>query len=662
MIKRSVQHLRNPKWMLGIAGLFVLILFSAAYRKTKPVSYHSGHEMSQYRRMLEGDLPNGVSDMFIGSGKCAGCHGVDPEGIANLTSEGIHVSPAENWRATMMANSAKDPMWKAKVAHEIAINPGHAAELMNKCTSCHAPLGHFEAVHDGIENYTIDMMEQDSLALDGVSCMACHAQQIETIGNFFSGELQYNADTIWGPVFNIAPEDFPMFSVAMQSFVGVEPVPHEKFSRSESCAGCHSLVTHTADLEGNLTGGSYIEQATYHEWLNSSYRNDVNLRKECQGCHMPRLDEPIVIASGYLFLQDNPRQPFGQHWLVGGNTFMLELMKNRIDELGITATEDHFNLVIDRTLNILQNESADVELIANTVDGDTAKYTVKITNKTGHKLPSGYPSRRAYIDFVMTDEDGNEIFHSGKMVPGYEVQGQNADYEPHYEVINDDENQVQIYELVMGDVLGNVTTVLERADHTLKDNRFVPLGFTVNHPAYDTTAIVGAAFTDPNFNHINGVEGSGTDEVKYHVPVTGISGNVTVTARLMYQSLPPKWNAEMFAVDDPTINAFEEMYWAEGPDPVMMASDEVSSMLVNLHEYANFFRTGPNPTTSGQVIVDAGNDIIKQISIYDMNGKHIETIKPNNTRTPVKLPSTIGTYLLDVTTARGRRVEKVMRR
>jgi hypothetical protein len=652
---------KKPKLVVALCGLAVLSLFTAAYRKTHPVSYHSGAELDEYRSLLAGDLPVGTNDMFIGSGKCAGCHGVDPNGIANLTSEGENVSPAENWRATMMANSSKDPLWRAKVAHETTLNPSHAAELVNTCTRCHAPLGRFEAEHDGIENFTMAMLDADSLANDGVSCMACHSQQIETTGTLFSGMLHYNADTVWGPQFNIPDDDFPLFSSAMVSFVGVEPVPNTKFSQSETCAGCHTLITASVDNEGEPTGVNFIEQATYHEWLNSSFNMDEQLNKECQGCHMPRTEEPIVVASGYLFLQDNPREPYGQHWFAGGNSFMLELMRNRIGELGLTATEEHFNTVIDRTLNTLQHETADIEVIQEDIDGDTAEYTVKITNKAGHKFPSGYPSRRAYIEFIMTDEDGNEVFHSGKLMPGYEVQGQDPEWEPHYNLINDEE-QVQIYEMVMADQEGNVTTVLERADHLLKDNRFVPLGFTVDHPAYDSTMIVGTAATDPDFNHVNGVEGSGTDEVHYHIPVSGVNGLVTVTARLMYQSVPPKWLNEMFSIDDPVINDFEAMYNEEGADPVLVATDGTTSLLVNTLEYSKFFSVSPNPTHTGQVTVDAGRDQITRISIYSIDGKLVETLQPNSTRHQFFLPKAVGTYILDVTTSRGRRIEKILRR
>ncbi|MBK7084529.1 MAG: hypothetical protein IPH53_07620 [Flavobacteriales bacterium] len=43
----------------------------------------------------------------------------------------------------------------------------------------------------------------------------------------------------------------------------------------------------------------------------------------------------------------------------------------------------------------------------------------------------------------------------------------------------------------MGDVNGDVTTVLERAASTINDNRLVPQGFSTAHYAYDTTRIEG---------------------------------------------------------------------------------------------------------------------------------------------------------------------------
>lgn len=644
--------------MASAAGALVLLL-SVAYRPAKPNErYHTEGELI---RMLDAtDLPVGDNGVFIGSGKCAGCHGIDNAAtpIANLTTEGIHVSPSEDWRATMMANSAKDPFWRAKVAHETTINPGHAQALVNKCTSCHTPVGRFTALHYGQENYTIEELDQDSLALDGVNCGACHQQRMENLGNRFSGELSFHTDTVWGQLIseNLDP---PLFNYIMSNFVGYDPVGDEKVAKSEFCAGCHTLITHSVDLEGEFTGTDFVEQATYHEWLNSSFATEGPLNKECQGCHMPRLNEPIIIASGYNFIP--AREPFGQHWLVGGNTFMLELMKNRIPELGITATEQHFEKVIERSLDLLQNETATISVETDDIDGDTAKYTVKITNLAGHKFPSGYPARRAYIEFTMTDSDGTTVFHSGAMNSQYEVFGNDEVYEPHYDLITA-EDQVQIYEMVMGDVNGNPTTVLERAYTTLKDNRLVPLGFTLDHAAYDTTQIVGAALTDPNFNFVNGEEGSGTDEIRFHIPVAGVNGNVTVTARLMYQSVPPKWNEEMFAIDHPVINAFEQMYWEEGADPVQVASISTTSTLVGVQERTDGLTIGPNPTLDGRIAISHQTEMIQEIVVYDMRGKLVQRHPFRRTSGTIQLPEATGTYLLEISTDSGKAVRKVLRK
>ena len=91
--------------------------------------------------------PDTSNALFTGSGKCAGCHGTDPVAYANVTADGADINPTSQWRSSLMANSAKDPFWRAKVAHEVAVNPDHQLELEDKCTSCHAPLGHFNAHH-----------------------------------------------------------------------------------------------------------------------------------------------------------------------------------------------------------------------------------------------------------------------------------------------------------------------------------------------------------------------------------------------------------------------------------------------------------------------------------------------------------------------------------
>jgi len=643
------------KWqVLFVLGVLILITGTSMswQQHDEPERYHDWKDIMRMSGGEDDQLPQNANNMFTGSGKCGGCHGYDPALYASLTADSVDVNPRDDWRATMMANSAKDPFWQAKVAHEVSINPDHQQALEDKCTSCHSPMGHFAAHFEGAEYYSMAEAMSDSLALDGVSCGPCHQQKELGIGASFSGELEFQTDTVYGPYGN-DPEALPVFNQPMLSFVGYDAVYGDHVLKSELCAGCHTLITNTVDFEGEFTGGEFVEQATYHEWLNSSY-SDPDTGEECQGCHFPQLDEPIVISSNYIFLQG--REPYGLHYMVGGNTFMLELMKDNIDELGLWASEEQFQTVIDRTMVSLQEQSALIELEELVIDEDTAYYQVKLTNLTGHKFPSGYPSRRAYIEFLALSAEGDTLFKSGVMNSGYEVLGQDPDYEPHYDAISD-ENEVQIYQIVLGDVNGGVTTVLERAAEPLKDNRLVPSGFSTSHFAYDTTMMAGLVLDDSNFNYDGGSEGSGSDLIEYRVALNGYIGAIEVTANLMYQSVPPKWNEELFAVDHPEINEFEEMYWESGPAPVLVDSQSYESVIVGVGEKQASIQVYPNPTFTGRVTIESSEVI--SLSLFDALGKKVKDVTLTVGTNQIDLPSA-GTYFLSQMDARNPMVIRLL--
>ncbi len=80
----------------------------------------------------------------------------------------------------------------------------------------------------------------------------------------------------------------------------------------------------------------------------------------------------------------------------------------------------------------------------------------------------------------------------------------------------------------MGDVNDDVTTVLERAKRPAEGQPAGAAGLPHFAPSYDTTRIAGTALLDPNFNRNTlDEEGSGTDIVRYHVPVNGVVGALT---------------------------------------------------------------------------------------------------------------------------------------
>lgn len=598
-------------------------------------------------------LPSDTNDHFMTSGNCDGCHGLDETGHANVDGEGNDISPVTGWRATMMANSGRDPFFRAKMSHESLVNPQHQQALEDKCTSCHAPLGRFSYHAYGTGPYGLADLEGDVMGQDGVSCMGCHKQTDENLGSNHSGELHYHEDMVeYGPFGK--PLQGPM-----QGFVGVSPEYGEHVVKAGFCAGCHTLVTQSVDLQGNYTGTSFVEQATYHEWLNSDY-NQTTGGTTCQGCHMPRIDDPVVIAANYLLLQ--PRTPFGKHEQVGGNTFMLKLMKDHRQQLDIRANEVHFDSTIARTMRNLQQLSLQTQLTHEGFANDTAYFSLQLRNMTGHKFPSGYPSRRAYVEFVVLNQHNDTVFSSGVLNANHYLPTENADYEPHYDVIRS-EDEVQIYEMVMGDVNEDVTTVLEQAVRPLKDNRLVPRGFSTSHVTYDTTAIFGTALNDVNFN-FDGFEGSGTDVIHFHIPLHGSMDTLTVRSKVYYQSVPKKWTEAMFAAQTPQIDSFRTMFDGADHTPVLVASDSLVGLLpLGISKVSALDQLSVYPNPSSDVIWLKGPKAssIRSVELFDTAGKRVYSTTMYDGGS-IRLPSRSGIYFVRVTTEEREKVLKVLRR
>ncbi|HOZ41722.1 MAG TPA: multiheme c-type cytochrome [Flavobacteriales bacterium] len=628
------MHHRNVIVGLGLLG--VVALFAAWKEAVRPVKGpHGSLELALLRS--EGDLPVLFSTYFTTAGRCAGCHGHDPVGLASIDGQGRDVNVADDWRSTLMANSARDPFFKAKVSHEVLVNPGHQTAIENKCLSCHAPLGMHEERMLGNPPFTMAMLDTSIMGQDGVSCLSCHMQSESLAGSYFSGELQFDSARVYGPY-----ADDQINPAIMQFFVNFTPGFGSHILNSKVCAGCHTLITETLDLEGNITGDKFVEQATYHEWKNSIYSStEVN----CNTCHMPRIQDPIILAADYAFL--NPQTPFGLHHLAGANVHMLELMKANKSTLGIPATDAQFDSTIARTRHLLTQRSLDIDLDLVERTMDSAYYSVQLTNRAGHRFPSGYPSRRAFIEFVVLDTFGDTVFKSGRTDGTYEVEGHDEGYEPHYNIIRAGD-EVQIYELVMGDVNGNVTTVLERAKDPIKDNRLVPLGFSMGHPSHDTTRIAGAALIDPDFNRdANGTEGSGSDIVRYHVPLNGESAALRAFVRVYYQPMPPLWNAEMFSAHSGPIDQFRDMLAASDGTPTLVASDSVLLGPLNVGApVGDRIHVHPNPTSDGWVNLSAPEgERPVVISVHDARGALVRhRTEYHDTRCRIQLPEAAGTY------------------
>ena len=129
------------------------------------------------------DLVTERSTLFSGSGNCMLCHG--PGTNANVRVTGEDVSPPNLWRSTMMAQATRDPLWQAVVRSEALDHPALQSVIEDKCTNCHAPMGHEQAHQQGATSFSLADALAAPLGQDGVSCTLCH--QVEA-ANFGSAE------------------------------------------------------------------------------------------------------------------------------------------------------------------------------------------------------------------------------------------------------------------------------------------------------------------------------------------------------------------------------------------------------------------------------------------------------------------------------------------
>jgi hypothetical protein len=473
-----------------------------------------------------------VPQLFITSDRCVACH----NGL--VTPRGEDVSIGTDWRASMMANSARDPYWQASIRRETLAHPTVAAAIEHECSACHMPMTRYQAKAGGGMGQVfthLPVIPQKTpghaLAADGVSCTLCHQIGKEKLGERDSFVAGFVVDTtaVAGSRKVFGPYDVDEGRRhAMRSSSSFLPEKADHVRSSELCATCHTLFTHAFDEKGEVVG-ELPEQVPYLEWKHSAYSGE----RSCQSCHMPQVEGKMPISATL----GNPREGFARHVFKGGNFFLPRILNRDRDSLGVVAEPQELATASARTVTHLETSAAEVAIREARIEDGTLRAEVSIENLAGHKLPSAYPSRRAWIHFTVLDGTGDTVFESGRPNPDGSIAGNDNDtdktrYEPHYAEIGDP-GEVQIYEAILGAPGGRVTTVLLAATHYLKDNRILPLGFD-KAAADEDISVKGGAVEDADFE-------GGTDRVRYAVPVGGSAGPFKIRAELWYQPLSYRW-------------------------------------------------------------------------------------------------------------------------
>ncbi len=381
---------------------------------------------------MPGTQPNDLALPPEPSSTCS-CHDAyEPERI---------IEPSQAYRATPMALAALDPLFRTAFVVARQDRP----ELSDLCLRCHSPGGWLNARSEG------DLTELIAPDLEGVTCDMCHRQVPADPLLIGSGQ------------FTISPQTAKRSQRGSAPFGGHQVLRSDFTGSSEMCGTCHSLFNPAEGAYGpdaNALEGPYFEQRTYEEWRDSIY-GQSNLA--CVLCHMPKV-RGAAVRGGEVY-EDLPL-----HGIVGGNDFAVHAVRVLNPNLPIGREAAQVTEWVKENLH----RAAELEIRSSPVNvpsGAPWMVDVRVTNKTGHKLPTGYPEgRRIYLEVSLELEGRGPIIlsgawdqESGNLVP---------------------DEQLRTYETEHGRVENGVgvrTRHLILMNQIMSDTRIPPEGFVPQH-------------------------------------------------------------------------------------------------------------------------------------------------------------------------------------
>jgi hypothetical protein len=450
-----------------------------------------------------------------------------------------------------------------------------------------------------------DQQYYGALARDGVSCTVCHhvaetdlGEERTFTGNFVTGP----PDEIYGPYL-----DDTIVTKPMEHALGLTPMFGEQIRSSELCGSCHNILLPIFDNAGRRLGASY-EQSTHLEWLNSDSGRPGKEFRSCQDCHMPtqyrgtRLEFKIANSeSNDQFPPTTHRLPddeieltkrkrYSRHSLHGLNVFLNQFFQQfplivgfqQIDFMSEQpspldppappfATSYPMELPLftglESMLEMAQQDTATIELSGLQRTSEGLRAVVTVNNLTGHDLPTGVGFRRMFLEVLVLDAQGAVLWASGRTNElGFLVDGVSdevlpseqpgrfpaAPPQPHHQII-DSGDQVQIYQELIRDSDGMLTTSFLRRVETIKDNRVRPKGYDPQFFARSPSSYIrelavlhGEEAHDP---HYVDPRLTGSDEIEYRIPLdlAALGRADRVQATLYYQAIPPFYLQERFA-------------------------------------------------------------------------------------------------------------------
>lgn len=503
------------------------------------------------------------------SDNCLNCH-------AGFNATDRRYMPWSTWAGSMKANAGRDPLFWAALDVANRDVPG----VGDFCLRCHSPSAWYGGrvaksatgmPVDGSDGCKLQGDHDDSDEagndFDGIGCNFCHRLREtgpagETArlhnGNLWVDDQLCDSDGDGNPdgsePCRSGPYRYPESGI-------VEPPHVHAFStwvkRSEMCAACHDISTPITDQgplktlvlpDGSDSGIPFPIERTWGEWRASDFadrlfadgmaadepRGDLaRFGETCQSCHMLQTPEPQARAC-----QQNPQGSragdLGIHEFAGANAWMPILLGTLYGGPGGLNRQQAFAQTTAAATAALQR-SASVELTLSPLGGapGTLQAAVRVTNRAGHKIPSGYSEgRRMWLELEARDANGGVFWRSNAYDAAsgaLAIDRDDAVYEVKQGIWN---AAAPVPSCETEDAQGRPVFHFALNDCIAKDNRIPPRGFRGGADLELRPIPVGRyAETSP---------GSGVlahwDDRAYAIPVpAGTPLPVTVEARLRHQ-------------------------------------------------------------------------------------------------------------------------------
>jgi hypothetical protein len=452
---------------------------------------------------------------------CGACHSTGSYG------------PYDGWQGSLMANAGRDPLFLAQLTTANQDAPG----VGYYCQRCHLPVSAITG--DALDPSGHSLSSAD---LEGVTCHFCHRlvdpggqtpvrDDDWTIAALANRPPAYgNAMFVLDPnnlVRGPYPEGSPAHDAILSQF----------FLGSDLCGTCHDVGNITLSRMPDGTYGlnsstalapdsdphdQFPLERTYSEWKASAFSAgpvDAGGRfggiqpqvSTCEDCHMPR-----IAAQGCNWDTVAARPDLPIHEFAGSADWVLAAIEASEADGGpldasapLERGRANARSMLSRaaTLSVKQTGSA---------------LHVRVTNESGHKLPTGHiEGRRVFVAVRMSDAKGNAVAEFGHLDPSTgEV----------------DEKGTLVFEMKVGlsaqaaartGLPAGVTTHMSLADTIVLDSRIPPLGFTNAALIAAGAPVVGASYPD----------GQNWAERNYAIPAAAVHATVT----LYYQVVTPEY-------------------------------------------------------------------------------------------------------------------------